>query len=404
MANYEEGQTLTEEQLEGLKKAGVTDEVVKALNKVTAEQVAVIGSDSKDDKASVSGQVNNQGVVATNIDGMNLALPNSIIDIFDNVNGQATNTNQQAVTTSITNSNVNYAIDNDADNNVGMNYSEGTLSLGNGNNNVTFGVGNNPEQSYNKVDTKLGDGNNNVNIFGQFTGDIETGNGNNLFVMDETAQNNAEISVDAGDGFDLLTLLGQFIHHQFSYSKGQFHMHSGNVVMQDVDIVATDVNKDGNITLDQDHITILATTEQEALIAKLYKVGLGREAIDGEDGWNEDGAGATLGGFRWWVNNFGDKSDEDIAQSLLNCDEFNNRVDSLTGKTYAQMSNAEYVTALFNNLGASNAELADKLVNELNNGGDRINVALEIAQSDLAVKVLGNDGQQYVIEGFDDNA
>jgi len=45
------------------------------------------------------------------------------------------------------------------------------------------------------------------------------------FVLDPDYSSGAEVSVDAGDGFDLLLLLGPAIKHQFEFSGGKFHMH-----------------------------------------------------------------------------------------------------------------------------------------------------------------------------------
>ena len=77
-----------------------------------------------------------------------------------------------------------------------------------------------------QASVNTGDGADLFNLRGEIKGEFTNGNGNgdDEFMLDETAQKNAEISIDAGEGFDLLTLLGNFVKHQFSFKDGQFHM------------------------------------------------------------------------------------------------------------------------------------------------------------------------------------
>ncbi len=260
------------------------------------------------------------------------------------------------------------------------------VSMGNGGNNVDIQGG------QGLVNT--GDGMDEIMVHGKFNGELKMGRGDDALFLDEEAQNTAEISVDAGDGFDLLTLFGRPTVHSFTFSNGRFIMHSADVTLDGVELIGTDVNGDGKIENGVDHITILAHNEVESLVAKLYKVALGREAIDGDDGWGD----STLGGFKWWTTEFqktdSDHSTEHLVRSFLNCDEFHNR--------YAGMNNTEYVNALYDNLGTTDAEQAASYIAQLDAGTvDRETVAWNIAASDLAVQVLGNDGEQYVINGYD---
>ena len=57
-----------------------------------------------------------------------------------------------------------------------------------------------------------------TNLYG-----LNSNEGDDEFVLDQDSQH-AEISVDAGDGFDLMRLIGQAIRHQFEFSGGKFHM------------------------------------------------------------------------------------------------------------------------------------------------------------------------------------
>ncbi len=248
-----------------------------------------------------------------------------------------------------------------------------------------------------------GDGNDEFRVEGPVKGEIKTGSGNLDLTLDQTAQEQAEISVDAGDGFDLLRLFGDSIKHSFQFNGGKFQMHSAGVTMTGVNVVATDVNMDGKIENGVDHITILASNEKESLIAKLYKVALGRDAIDGEDGWSPDGTGDTLGGLNWWLTQFelqpgNDGSIDFLVRSFLNCDEFHDKYDA--------MSNREYLLAIGKNIGLSEEEFSgkeqfDTYLRALDAGTmTREDVVYEVVKSDEVVQLLGADGQCYVIDGF----
>jgi len=271
-----------------------------------------------------------------------------------------------------------------------------TLSQDTGTTVEIKGKGNNELTLDNSTDASVttGDGDDLMNLQGAVSGTFKTGAGNLEMTLDQTAQEQAEISVDAGEGFDMLRLLGNAVKHLFQFVNGKFHMHSADVTMEGVNVVSVDANQDNKITLDQDSITVLATNEEDSLVAKLYKVALGRQAIDGEDGWGN----STLGGINWWMNEFekaadNDGSTEHLVRSFLNCDEFHNKYDS--------MSNEEYVNTLFDNLGSTDADMKAEYLSKLNSGRlDREEVAWQLADSDEAVKLLGADGENYVIDGF----
>ena len=73
------------------------------------------------------------------------------------------------------------------------------------------------------VDAKLVTGEDG-NIAGVIPGQFHTGDGGLTLDMDQAAQRNAEISVDAGDGFDVMTLFGNPMKHSFSFQDGKFQM------------------------------------------------------------------------------------------------------------------------------------------------------------------------------------
>lgn len=238
-----------------------------------------------------------------------------------------------------------------------------------------------------------GDGNDNMSVVGPFQGQIQTGAGNLELTLDNSAQQQAEISVDAGDGFDLMKLLGGSVKHDFQFTGGRFHMHSGDVWMTGINLIATDVNEDGKITWDQDKITILASSEQESFVAKLYKIGLGRQAIDDDNGWSEDGSGDTLGGLHWWTTEYNFTSIDQLVRDFLNCTEFHNK--------YDDMDNAAFVDALVENLGATDAELQETLLEHLDDGSlDRYEAVRAVIEYADSVDIWGTDGENYVIDGF----
>ncbi len=333
-----------------------------------------------------SADVSNQEAVLVSsgatLDNLTTGSNTTALVVGDGAQGTATMETQDATTVQLDGAQVALTINNDADNDVTMRDANGSsLTTGNGDNTVTM------------VDTanasvKTGDGDDTINISGTTSGNIQTGSGDLTMVMDESAQENAQISVDAGDGFDLLQLIGNAVKHTFSFVNGLFHMNSADVAMKGVQVVAQDANSDGQIDLSNDHITVLAENVNDSVVAKLYKVALGREAIDGEDGWG----GSTLGGINWWMNQFekqdSDQSMDHLVKSFLNCDEFHNKYDGV--------DNATYVNTLLSNAGADSS-LAAQYLAELNSGTSREDVAYQIATS---VEVTGIDGQQYVVDGF----
>jgi len=421
MAQYE----ASEEQVQQLTSSEGLSASTKAAIESVAKgggTVAMLGSEGST-KESVSGSVTDQAVAAANVDLNNLTLSDAVAFVASSgTTGDVQSNSSSALTAEINDSNVNLTVNNDANNNISFGGSQGaagSATLGNGDNTVniggegtsgggvtvntgngnnTFNIGNANTDKPFDVSVNTGDGNDTMNVEGTVRGEINTGDGNLELTMDASAQQTAEISVNAGEGFDLLKLLGQTAKHLFEFVNGKFHMHSADVSMTGVNVVATDVNSDGQISQGTDHITILAETEEDSLIAKLYKVALGREAIDGNDGWGD----STLGGFNWWTNEYEKTNDindhEQLVRAFLNCDEFHNKYDSMT--------DAQYVNALFTNLGVSDSEAVQNYINQLANGSlDREEVAWQVATSETAVKVLGNDGEQYVIDGdFSANA
>ena len=268
-----------------------------------------------------------------------------------------------------------------------------TVETGGGNDSVSTGAG--ADQLVLKggdVTVNTGDGNDSVILQGEGSANITGGDGDMVIALQTGS---ATATIDAGDGFDQLTVGEARSAHSFAFdaATGTFVMHSENAInMKGVQVVTFDTDNDGKIT-GTDNITILAENANDSLVAKLYKVALGREAIDGEDGWGN----STLGGINWWMNQFErgetDGTVEHLVRSFLNCDEFHSKYDG--------MSNADYVNTLFSNLGLNDAALAAGYLEKLEAGSmAREDVAWALADSDEATQIMGLDGDNYVIEGF----
>ena len=267
------------------------------------------------------------------------------------------------------------------------------VETGGGNDSVSTGAGDDTlVLKGGDVTVNTGDGNDAVVLQGGGAAHITGGKGDMVVTL-QTGTGTA--TIDAGDGFDQLFVGEDRTVHNFEYdpASGTFVMHSSNpITMSGVQVVTFDKDGDHKIT-GKDNITILAENAQDSLVAKLYKVALGREAIDGEDGWGN----STLGGINWWMNEF-EKGETDgtvdhLVRSFLNCEEFHNKYDGMT--------NADYVNALFTNLGKQDAALAQRYLDNLDTGGmTREQVAQNLAESAMTVEALGIDGANYVIDGF----
>lgn len=287
------------------------------------------------------------------------------------------------------------------------------LVLGGGNDNITFqgdkgvtvetGGGNDSITTADGSDTiavtgggnvtvNTGEGNDKVILQGDGTAHISSGAGDSTYLLQTDA---ASATINAGDGFDHLVVGEDRAAHIFDVDSktGTTVMHSDNTVtMTGVQVVGFDKNGDGQIT-SADNISILAENANDSLIGKLYKIALGREAIDGADGWGH----STLGGINWWMNQFEkgqtDGTTEHLVRSFLNCDEFHDKYDN--------MSNADYVNTLFANLGVNDANLAADYLGQLDTGVmDRAQVAWALAESEAATQIMGIDGSNYVVDSF----
>lgn len=222
-------------------------------------------------------------------------------------------------------------------------------------------------------------------------------------------------TIDGGDGFDQLQVAGARGEHTFSYVNGHFVMNSAGITMDNVNVVTFDNTPDNGVD-NVDSITVLADTAGDAIVAKLYQVALGRQAIDDAMGTNglggDDAIRGALGGISYWteVFNQGSNSGADLQNTVyrfLGSGEFQ--------QLYCGVDDTTFVTQLFHNLDKVspnfpvlmevNGKSVQDFVNQLDGSQEaRWDVAWEIASSDQASQILGQDGIGYVIEasGLDD--
>lgn len=220
---------------------------------------------------------------------------------------------------------------------------------------------------------------------------IDAGAGNDVISI---GADEGSASVDGGTGFDRVSFQGGKGGHLFeALGNGKFAMHSGNINMENINVVTFD---DGDGVIDD--VAVLASTAGESLVAKLYQIGLGRDILDSTTGANATPADNQLAGYNWWTN-YMESSNADLmrlTQDFIGTTEFQAKIGSL-GSAAAQ------VAKMFANLGVNGAVdgiTEAQYVDALNNGAMTLaEVVLDIATSAEATQILGVDGENYVIDG-----
>jgi len=225
---------------------------------------------------------------------------------------------------------------------------------------------------------------------------INSGDGKDVIHLE--GENTGDATIDAGDGFDRLSIKDAPSNHEFSFdaATGMFGMNSPVPVnMSGIEVVTFDMNGSGDIKSD-DKITVLTTDFQDNIAAKLYRVVLNREAIDSD---GRGGADDTLDGLFYWMHEFdaitSRKGDvKYMVEEFLKCDE-------VTAQ-YKDLDEAAVVNKMLANVGLDtpeHAEWAASLVQQLVSGEkDQAQVALEITSSEAVNNVLGvgPEGEKYV--------
>lgn len=272
------------------------------------------------------------------------------------------------------------------------------LSLGVGDNNVVFEGDKNITIEMTGGDDSVSTGaGEDTFVYNGGTASINSGEGNDTIRIEEGTEGDS-VTADAGDGFDTLVYNGND-NHTFRYdpNTGKFHMNSIPIEMTGVDVVVRDIDGDGTIVRDVDKITVLATNQLDSIAAKLYKIVLGRDAIDDAETSPD---GDVLDGLDYWMHRFdqitsvkGEGAEKNLVNEFLACDE---PMSILDGK-----DDDGFVNQLFINLengGGVIGKTADDYKAALEaKEMDWADVVLDIATS---VTIVGEDGMPYVIDGF----
>lgn len=230
--------------------------------------------------------------------------------------------------------------------------------------------------------------------------DVTGGAGDMTIALETT---NVAATIDAGDGFDQITTTQARGLFSFLYDAASnvFKMMSRgraaddtNITMENVNIVSFDEDANGSV----DNITVLASNEGQAMVARLYQVALGREAVDGS------GSNTNVDGLQFWFENEanglgGDaaKADLDhVYQSMLACKEFQDNIAGKDGNAIVNMlaSNMGNVATVGDNSLAYYAQQID------NGAMSAEDVAILFAQSSEAAQFVGTNGMGYVIDGW----
>lgn len=290
------------------------------------------------------------------------------------------------------------------------------VSTAGGNDAVTFVGGSDSSATINTAD-----GNDTVVLRPYSTTDnggeatVDLGTGNDTVQLRSVGNQGFEgkATIDGGDGFDELNVDQARSAHSFAYVDGKFVMGSAGITMENVNVVTfyNDAAAADDPSAIPDNITILADNPHDAIVAKLYQVALGREAIDNCSGTNGQAGDnlitGALGGISYWTEYYDNTNLQKTVYDFLGSGEFQ--------QLYCGMDDQTFVTQLFHNLDkvspnfhileTVNGKTVQDFVDQLDGTQEsRWDVAWEIAASDQADQILGQDGIDYVImaPGMDD--
>lgn len=297
----------------------------------------------------------------------------------------------------------------------------------NGGSNVTINAGDGRDEipdgnDFTDVVTVMGAASDNVNI--------TQGAGN--FAVQWNTDKAVVATIDGGDGFDMLQFgdnLGTRADHQFEMVNGKLVMHSeGAITLENMEVITYDDNGDGLLKPDE-HITVIADSKNDTIVARLYKVAFGREPIDSTDAnaTGLDQVAQALDGLDFWMNRFykdGKTADgyaesdlQHLVYAMLNApsNEFYTHYGVTRGENVGdvvglgkgqQAANEAYVDELIGNLGANATDkfgdgtmTRDDFVNALTEGTlNAFDVVQQIVESETAQNILGLGGENYVIQ------
>lgn len=248
---------------------------------------------------------------------------------------------------------------------------------------------------------------------------IGTGTGNDTVVLDMDKINmddpTTSASIDAGDGFDSVSIGAS--HRAdlfFSFVNGVFRMVKQAITGRDGDIAAqadagqasidmTNVNvvtftdSEGNI----EGATILADTDGEAAVGRIYNVVYGREGVD------SNAQGTNVDGIDFWFETYGASKDmtadqlNDLSRAMVGSSEFDAKYGSMDAQAFADamFKNVNDLKAV--DVTTINEMTAADFANAINSGQmTKQDVAVLIANSDAAVQALEDSQNMVTSDGI----
>jgi len=234
-----------------------------------------------------------------------------------------------------------------------------SVSTGNGDDAIVVTGGGNSTVS-------TGDGDDAVEITGEGRITVDAGNGNDQITI---ASDTAQATVDGGNGFDRANMDDSRGNHHFTMVDGILTLNSSPTQLENVEVVQF-----------QDGISVIAEDASTAEVARLYEVVFDREA--------------DLGGLEYWINKADSgESMSDIATGFVTSQEFHNE--------FGSVSNEDFLANLYQGMAGRDPDaegLAYWLGQMEDKGLSQADVALQFAGSQEAIKLMGIDGSQYVID------
>jgi len=243
-----------------------------------------------------------------------------------------------------------------------------SVETGGGNDSISTGAGEDQIVITGTGDSTVstGDGADEIVITGEGSSSIDAGSGNDVITL---ASDSGQATVSGGSGFDQAQIEDFRDNHSYSLVNGVLVMNSAPTQLENVEVVQF-----------EDGISVLAENSTEAAIGRMYEVLFDREA--------------DLGGLEHWTGRAeAGESLVALANGFIASQEFQNK--------FASDSNEVFLGKLYQGMAgrAADAEGLAYWMNQMeNNGLSKADVAMSFAESQEAVKLMGIDGTQYVID------
>ena len=227
-----------------------------------------------------------------------------------------------------------------------------------GNTNVNVAGGNSSVQT--------GSGSDTVTITGSGNVTVITGSGNDTIVFSSDAANS---TIDGGTGFDVLVVHDSHINHTVTIENGHLVVHSA-APAQITNIQVIEYS---------DGISVVASTHDQAIVARMYEVAFGREA--------------DVAGINFWMDQL--TAGQPLSQIITDMSKSNE-----FKTNHASQTNDAFLTSLYLGLANRTPDAAGLAYWEAQfaSGATQADVALHFAQSQEAITLMGITGTQYVID------